>query len=49
MAWSRTNVTSTYYICWAAQAGLYYHYGLQKRELPKKLFGVYRHKVMHRR
>ncbi len=49
MAWSRTNVTSTYYICWAAQAGLYYHYGLQKRELSKKLFGVYRHKVMHRR
>lgn len=48
-AWSVTNVTSTLHICWAAQAGLYYHYGLQKRLLPKKLSGIYAHKVIHRK
>ena len=48
-AWSKTNVFSTFHICWGAQAGLYYHYGLQKKLLPKKLFGVYSHKVRHRR
>ena len=48
-AWSKTNVFSTFHICWGAQAGLYYHYGLQKRLLPKKLFGVYSHKVRHRK
>lgn len=48
-AWSRTNVFSTFHICWGAQAGLYYHYGLKKRLLPKKLFGVYSHKVRHRK
>ena len=48
-AWSKTNVFSTFHICWGAQAGLYYHYGLQKKMLPQKLFGVYSHKVRHRR
>ena len=48
-AWSKTNVFSTFHICWGAQAGLYYHYGLQKRMLSEKLFGVYSHKVRHRR
>lgn len=47
--WSKTNVTSTYHICWGAQAALYYHYGLPKRRLPYKLFGVYPHKVHHRK
>ena len=41
MEWSRTHVTSTFHICWGAQAGLYYHFGLNKVLLPKKLFGVY--------
>ena len=45
MEWSKTNVTSTMHICWAAMAGLYYHYGINKFNLPKKLFGVYKHKV----
>ena len=40
--WSRNHVTSTLYICWAAQAGLYYHYGIPKYPLPKKMFGVFR-------
>ena len=48
-AWSKTNVFSTFHICWGAQAGLYYHYGLQKKLLSKKLFGVYSHKVRHRK
>lgn len=43
MEWSRTHVFSTLHICWAAQAGLNYHYGVPKHQLPKKLFGVYRH------
>ena len=41
--WARTHVTSTLYICWAAQAGLYYHYGIPKYNLPKKMFGVFPH------
>jgi homoserine O-succinyltransferase len=41
-SWARTHVTSTLYICWAAQAGLYYHYGIPKYQLPKKMFGVFR-------
>ena len=45
MDWSETNVTSTLHICWGAQAGLYYHYGVPKYPLDKKLSGVYRHKV----
>ncbi len=46
MAWSRTHVHSTLHICWGAQAGLYYHYGITKRSLPQKLFGVYEHRVL---
>ena len=49
MEWSKTNVTSTFHICWAAQAGLYYHYGINKIKLDKKLFGVYRHKLDHKK
>lgn len=40
--WAKTHVTSTLYICWAAQAGLYYHYGIQKYPLPMKKFGIFR-------
>lgn len=46
MEWSKTNVHSTLHICWGAQAGLYYHYGIEKRSLPQKLFGVYQHHVL---
>ena len=46
MEWSKTNVTSTLHICWAAQAGLYYHYGVPKYPLDKKMFGVFRHDVI---
>lgn len=49
MEWSKTNVTSTFHICWGAQAGLYYHYGIKKYPLQKKRFGVYPHNVMKRR
>ena len=49
MEWSKTHVTSTLHICWGAQAALYYFYGLEKTLLPKKLFGIYQHKVQHRR
>ncbi|MGN0221068.1 MAG: homoserine O-succinyltransferase, partial [Prevotella sp.] len=42
-SWAKTHVTSTLYICWAAQAGLYYHYGIPKYNLPKKMFGVFPH------
>ena len=45
MEWSKTHVHSTLHICWGAQAGLYYHYGIPKRQLPRKLFGVFRHTV----
>lgn len=45
MEWSKTHVTSTLHICWAAQAGLFYHYGIPKYSLPKKCSGVYRHRV----
>ena len=47
--WSKKNVTSTLHICWGAQAGLYYHFGLQKKELPEKITGIYKHKVMNRK
>ncbi len=47
--WTKTNVTSTFHICWGAQAGLYYHYGLKKIMLPEKLFGIYRHTVKMRK
>lgn len=43
MEWSKTNVTSTFHICWGAQAGLYYHYGIPKYPLEKKMFGVFAH------
>lgn len=43
--WARTHVTSTFYICWAAQAALYHFYGIKKYPLDKKLFGVFKHKV----
>ena len=49
MEWSKTHVHSTFHICWAAQAGLYYHYGIQKRQLPEKLFGVYPHHADYKR
>lgn len=49
MEWSETNVTSTIFLCWAAQAALYHFYGLKKRILKKKLSGVYQHKVHHRK
>lgn len=48
LEWSKTNVTSTLHICWGAQAGLYYHYGIDKRLLDKKLFGVFPHTVDRR-
>lgn len=49
MEWSKTHVHSTFHICWAAQAGLYYHYGVRKKQLPEKLFGVYPHHADYKR
>lgn len=49
MEWSNTHVTSTLHICWGAQAGLYYHYGIHKYLLPEKIVGVYEHRVHHRK
>ena len=49
MEWTTTNVMSTLHLCWGAQAGLYYHYGIGKKDLPKKLSGVYRHRVRNRK
>ncbi|MEN6412033.1 MAG: homoserine O-succinyltransferase [Veillonellales bacterium] len=46
MEWSKTHVYSTLHICWGAQAGLYYHYGIPKYDLPQKMFGVFPHKVL---
>ncbi len=43
--WSKTNVYSTFHICWGAQAGLYYHYGIPKYDLPEKMFGIFPHTV----
>ncbi len=48
MEWSKTHVTSTLHICWGAQAALYYHFGINKRQLDKKLFGVFPHYVEHK-
>ena len=48
MEWSRTHVYSTFHICWGARAGLYYHYGIPKYDLPEKLFGVFPHRVERR-
>ncbi|HCA21731.1 MAG TPA: homoserine O-succinyltransferase [Lachnospiraceae bacterium] len=49
MEWAKTNVTSTLHICWGAQAGLYYHYGVRKFELPAKLSGIYQQYTVHRK
>ena len=49
MEWSKTHVHSTFHICWGAQAGLYYHYGIQKHPLPRKLFGIYPHHADYKR
>ena len=49
MEWSKTHVHSTFHICWGAQAGLYYHYGIGKLQLPEKLFGVYPHHADYKR
>ena len=47
--WADTHVTSTLHICWAAQAGFYHYYGIDKKLLPQKLFGIYEHKVSNRK
>lgn len=49
MEWSKTHVHSTFHICWGAQAGLYYHYGIKKKPLDKKMFGVFKHKVDYKK
>lgn len=49
MDWAQEHVTSTLHICWGAQAGFYHYYGIQKRQLPEKLFGLYSHKVQNRK
>jgi homoserine O-succinyltransferase len=45
LEWSKTNVYSTFHICWASQAGLYYHYGIEKQSTTKKVFGIFRHRA----
>ncbi|MBQ8559097.1 MAG: homoserine O-succinyltransferase [Tyzzerella sp.] len=49
MEWTKTHVTSTVHLCWGAQAGLYYHFGIDKVQLDKKLFGVFEHRVQNRK
>ena len=49
MEWSKTHVHSTFHVCWGAQAGLYYHYGIQKRSVPEKMFGVFPHRVEYKK
>ncbi|MBO5060708.1 MAG: homoserine O-succinyltransferase [Clostridia bacterium] len=49
MEWSKTHVTSTFHICWGAQAGLYYHFGIKKHPLDEKLFGVFEHEVEYKK
>ncbi len=49
MEWSKKHVTSTFHICWGAQAGLYYHYGINKVDLPEKMFGVFEHTADYKR
>ena len=49
MEWTKTHVTSTFHICWGAQAGVYYHYGLKKEILDEKMFGLFWHKVLNRK
>ncbi len=48
-SWANTHVTSTMFLCWGAQAALYYYYGIPKYRLPKKLFGIYWHKIYNRK
>ena len=48
MEWSKSHVHSTLHICWGAQAGLYYHYGIRKHRLPEKLFGIFPHRVEYK-
>ena len=47
--WADTHVTSIFHICWGAQAGFYHYYGINKRQLPAKLFGVFEHRVLNRK
>ena len=49
MEWTKTHVTSTVHLCWGAQAGLYYHFGINKVQLEKKVFGVFEHRVQNRK
>ena len=49
MDWTKTNVVSTLHLCWGAQAGMYYHYGIDKVQLDKKAFGLFWHKVLNRK
>ena len=49
MEWTKTHVHSTFHICWGAQAGLYYHFGINKKPLEKKMFGVFPHKVDYKK
>ena len=49
MDWAETHVTSTLHICWGAQAGFYHYYGINKIQLPQKLFGIYKHRVNNRK
>ncbi|MBQ7370191.1 MAG: homoserine O-succinyltransferase [Clostridia bacterium] len=49
MEWTKTHVHSTFHICWGAQAGLYYHYGIQKKLMDKKMFGVFPHTVEYKK
>ena len=49
MEWTKTNVVSTLHLCWGAQAGIYYHYGIDKVQLDKKAFGLFWHKVLNRK
>ena len=49
MEWSKHNITSTLHVCWGAQAGLYYHFGIQKRMTEEKVFGIFEHKVCNRK
>ncbi len=49
MDWSKTHVTSTLHVCWGAQAGLYYHYGISKYQLKQKVFGIFKHHVRNRK
>ncbi len=49
MEWTKTHVTSTVHLCWGAQAGLYYHYGINKVQMDAKVFGVFQHRVRNRK